>query len=534
MLKNATIKVQTWLLVLVAAAAVVTVGAAGIYAAYRGAEALEYEHKQALQPLVQLGRLNTLMQETRFRLAGVLLDQMPMEGSKNHAHQAARDVPRLWREYLAQSRDGSGQHADKAALQQKGEAGMKTVEAFFAQLSTAYQAKDKDALTLLLEDEWPQVHTAFVKVLESLGPAEEKISQNAYDANSVLLKRLITGAVVVSAVSIALLVGIAWVLIRGVTRSLASATTVADRIAEGDLTVQIDVSQDRNEVGKLFVSMAHMASGLRRLVSSVEKSSEEINIASGEIAAGNAELSRRTELQASALEETASSMEELISTVRQNTESAIHANQLVGSTSSVATEGGRIVDSVIRTMGSIHASSGKIAEITGVIDGIAFQTNILALNAAVEAARAGEQGRGFAVVASEVRNLAQRSAAAAKEIKELISNSVGQVEEGTRLVDEAGKTMSKILASINQVTSIMSEITHASQEQSSGIEAVNHAIAQMDGMTQQNAALVEEAAAAAESMRDQAMKLAHEVHAFKLDQSTPQPRAVAASLSYRP
>lgn len=371
-----------------------------------------------------------------------------------------------------------------------------------------------------------------MKVLESLGPAEEKISQNAYDANSVLLKRLITGAVVVSAVSIALLVGIAWVLIRGVTRSLASATTVADRIAEGDLTVQIDVSQDRNEVGKLFVSMAHMASGLRRLVSSVEKSSEEINIASSEIAAGNAELSRRTELQASALEETASSMEELISTVRQNTESAIHANQLVGSTSSVATEGGRIVDSVIRTMGSIHASSGKIAEITGVIDGIAFQTNILALNAAVEAARAGEQGRGFAVVASEVRNLAQRSAAAAKEIKELISNSVGQVEEGTRLVDEAGKTMSKILASINQVTSIMSEITHASQEQSNGIEAVNRAIAQMDGMTQQNAALVEEAAAAAESMRDQAMKLAHEVHAFKLDQSTRQPREVAASLSY--
>jgi methyl-accepting chemotaxis protein len=531
-LKKATIKVQIWLLVLVAAASVLTVSAAGIYAAYRGSVALEYEHKQALQPLVQLGRLSTIMQETRFRLAGVLLDQMPMEGSKNHAHQAARDVPRLWQEYMAQSRDSTSHHADKVALQQKADAGIKVVDEFFAKLSKAYQAKDKDALTVLLEDEWPQVHTAFVKVLESLGPAEEKNSQYTYDVNSLLLKRLITGASVVSAVSITLLVGLAWVLIRGVTRSLDSAATVANRIAEGDLTVQIDVSQDRSEVGKLFVSMEHMASGLRRLVSSVDRSSEAINIASGEIAAGNAELSRRTEMQASALEETASSMEELISTVRQNTESAIHANQLVGSTASVVTEGGRIVDNVIHTMGSIHASSGKIAEIIGVIDGIAFQTNILALNAAVEAARAGEQGRGFAVVASEVRNLAQRSAAAAKEIKELISNSVGQVEEGSRLVDEAGKTMSKILASITQVTSLMSEITHASQEQSSGIEAVNHAIAQMDGMTQQNAALVEEAAAAAESMRDQAMKLAHEVHAFKLDKSIPQAGAPTASLAY--
>jgi methyl-accepting chemotaxis protein len=239
-------------------------------------------------------------------------------------------------------------------------------------------------------------------------------------------------------------------------------------------------------------------------------------VASDEIASGNADLSSRTESQASSLEETASSMEELTTTVKQNADNARQANQLVVSASDFATKGGDVVGHVVDTMGSIKESSRKIVDIIGVIDGIAFQTNILALNAAVEAARAGEQGRGFAVVAAEVRNLAQRSANAAKEIKSLISDSVEKVDAGGKLVDEAGKTMEEIVTSVKHVADIMGEITAASQEQSSGIEEVNRAIAQMDEMTQQNAALVEEAAAAAESMQEQAAALAQAVAVFKL------------------
>ncbi|MHB1086082.1 MAG: methyl-accepting chemotaxis protein, partial [Thiobacillus sp.] len=268
------------------------------------------------------------------------------------------------------------------------------------------------------------------------------------------------------------------------------------------------------------------------IISQVRTGTETIAVASREIASGNADLSNRTESQASSLEETASSMEQLTSTVRQNAENARQANQLVGSTADVAVKGGRVVGQVVDTMASIKDSSRKIADIIGVIDGIAFQTNILALNAAVEAARAGEQGRGFAVVAAEVRNLAQRSAGAAKEIKALIEDSVGKVDAGGKLVDEAGKTMDEIVNSVKRVTDIMSEIAAASQEQSAGIEQVNQAVGQMDEMTQQNAALVEQAAAAAESLQDQAGQLAQAVSAFKLDEMAFNTRANIAMLSH--
>jgi methyl-accepting chemotaxis protein len=259
----------------------------------------------------------------------------------------------------------------------------------------------------------------------------------------------------------------------------------------------------------------------------VRRGTETITVASGEIASGNADLSSRTESQAGSLEETASSMEELTSTVRQNADNARQANQLVVNASEVAVKGGAVVGQVVSTMGSIKDSSRKIVDIIGVIDGIAFQTNILALNAAVEAARAGEQGRGFAVVASEVRNLAQRSAAAAKEIKGLIGDSVEKVDAGSKLVDNAGATMEEIVTSVKRVADIMAEITSASQEQSSGIEQINQAVSQMDEMTQQNAALVEQAAAAAQSMQDQAVELSRAVSIFKLDAGE-QPAAIAA------
>ncbi|MBC3928229.1 methyl-accepting chemotaxis protein [Undibacterium sp. CY21W] len=311
---------------------------------------------------------------------------------------------------------------------------------------------------------------------------------------------------------------IAWILTNSITKPLSEALGLAETVASGDLCSDVVVAGS-DEVSSLLLALKNMNSSLAATVGKVREGTETITFAAQEIASGNADLSQRTESQASSLEETASSIEELTSTVKQNADNARQANQLVVSATGVAVKGGAVVGQVVNTMGSIKDSSRKIVDIIGVIDGIAFQTNILALNAAVEAARAGEQGRGFAVVAAEVRNLAQRSAGAAKEIKSLIDDSVDKVDQGSKLVDEAGKTMDEIVTSVQHVADIMSEIAAASQEQSAGIEQVNLAITQMDEMTQQNAALVEQAAAAAESMEEQAVELARAVSVFKLSNS---------------
>ncbi|MES2103200.1 MAG: methyl-accepting chemotaxis protein [Pseudomonadota bacterium] len=339
--------------------------------------------------------------------------------------------------------------------------------------------------------------------------------------------------------ALALVFGIvcAWLLTTGITRPLRNAVDAARRVAGGDLTGEITV-HSRDESGQLLQALKEMNSSLLNIVTEVRSGTENIATSSSEIAAGNQDLSSRTEQQASSLEETASSMEELTSTVKNNADNARQANQLAASASSVAIKGGDVVAQVVGTMDSINDSSKKIVDIISVIDGIAFQTNILALNAAVEAARAGEQGRGFAVVATEVRNLAQRSASAAKEIKTLIGDSVEKVNVGNRLVAEAGTTMQEIVSSVQRVTDIISEITAASTEQSVGIEEVNIAIGQMDQVTQQNAALVEEAAAAAESMQNQAASLAQVVSVFKVSQlaapaAVVQRRAPAAALAAR-
>ena len=310
----------------------------------------------------------------------------------------------------------------------------------------------------------------------------------------------------------------AWFVSRRIKVALDKAISISEKIADGDLTVNIEVdSQD--ETGQLLASLKEMNEGLSRIVGEVRSGADSIATATEQIAAGNTDLSQRTEEQASALEETASSMEELTSTVKQNADNAQQANQLSISASGVAVKGGDVINKVVRTMESITDSSRKISDIIGVIDGIAFQTNILALNAAVEAARAGEQGRGFAVVAAEVRSLAQRSAAAAKEIKTLIEDSVNKVQDGSKLVEEAGHTTQEIVTSIKRVTDIMAEISAASLEQSSGIEQVNTAITQMDDVTQQNAALVEQAAAAAGSLEEQAGQMVQVVSRFKLEQN---------------
>jgi methyl-accepting chemotaxis protein len=326
--------------------------------------------------------------------------------------------------------------------------------------------------------------------------------------------------------------GCAMLITRSVTAPLHGSVELARKVASGDLGNSV-VVEGKDETSDLLQALKDMNDSLLNIVGDVRQGTEAISLASSEIAAGNADLSARTEAQAGSLEETASSMEELTSTVKQNADNARQANQLAVSASTVAQQGGEVVSKVVQTMGSIKDSSRKIVDIIGVIDGIAFQTNILALNAAVEAARAGEQGRGFAVVASEVRNLAQRSANAAREIKTLIDDSVGKVDTGSKLVDEAGNTMAMVVTSIRQVADIVGEITVASQEQSSGIEAVNHAITQMDEMTQQNSALVEQAAAAASSMQEQAARLASAVSVFKLNDAggSRRPAAPAFQLS---
>ncbi|WP_294766885.1 methyl-accepting chemotaxis protein [uncultured Rhodoferax sp.] len=387
-----------------------------------------------------------------------------------------------------------------------------------AQLVDLSTKRDKFPARKLLENESKPTYDsikAAIKQLTDLNHGSAVTASNNSDnsyttARSVMLVALLIA--VVAAVAAAL-----W-LIRSITQPIGVVVSMADQIAEGDLSQSIVVDSD-NETGQLLAALQRMQERLAQVVSQVRSGSESVATASAEIAQGNHDLSARTEQQASALEETAASMEELGSTVRQNADSASQANQLAMNASKVAVQGGEVVGQVVETMKGINEASRKIADIISVIDGIAFQTNILALNAAVEAARAGEQGRGFAVVASEVRSLAGRSAEAAKEIKGLIGDSVTRVEQGSALVDQAGTTMTEVVTSIRRVTDIMGEISAASSEQSAGVAQVGEAVTSMDQTTQQNAALVEEMAAAASSLKSQAQDLVQVVAVFKLGAS---------------
>lgn len=349
--------------------------------------------------------------------------------------------------------------------------------------------------------------------------------QKAFAESSLTYKSAQTWVVIVIVAAIVVGLILATWLARMVSTPLQEAVELAESIAHGDLTKTI-VPSSTCETGQLIQALSEMNTSLLQVVSEVRAGTDQINDAATAIANGNMDLSQRTEEQASSLEETASSMEEITSTIKHNSDNARQANILSQSATAVAEKGGSVVSEVVATMTSINESSRKIVDIISVIDGIAFQTNILALNAAVEAARAGEQGRGFAVVASEVRSLAQRSASAAKEIKELINDSVEKVGQGSRLVDSAGSTMQEVVQSVKRVSDMISEITAAGQEQSTGVDQINNAIMQMDSVTQQNAALVEEAAAAAATMQEQAENLVKVVSVFKIDNSfsAPKPR----------
>jgi methyl-accepting chemotaxis protein len=411
-------------------------------------------------------------------------------------------------------------------------------KAFGKARDTAVKAKadgDQELANKILDEQFTPASKAYLDGIQELvtmqrthiSATTSALLDQAHDGKRLMI--VLTGfAVVLGALSSILLT-------RGIVRPIREAVEVAETVANGDLTRTIE-AHTQDETGALLRALRNMNDSLVRVVAQVRSGTDTIASASSEISSGSLDLSSRTESQASSLEETAAAVEELTGTVRQNADNARQANQLSITASSVAADGGAVVAQVVQTMGSINASSKKIVDIIAVIDGIAFQTNILALNAAVEAARAGEQGRGFAVVASEVRTLAQRSANAAKEIKGLIVDSVEKVESGSKLVDQAGATMEQVVDSIRKVTDIMAEITSASAEQSTGIDQVNQAISDMDASTQHNAALVEESAAAAASLKDQAAKLAQVVSLFNIggQAAVPVPAVAAAAVNKRP
>jgi methyl-accepting chemotaxis protein len=391
-----------------------------------------------------------------------------------------------------------------------------------AQLYELLKSSDQPAVEALMKDKLLPQATAYMGAMAELQKHEQQqAASRSAEVRSALAHTQLMLIVLLGA-SLVAGAAMAFVITRSVTRPLHEAVGAARVIASNDLSQTLD-SHRRDELGELLRALGQMQAALRQMVSQVRSSTDSISTASAEIATGNQDLSQRTEQTASNLQQAASSMEQLTGTVKQSADSARQANQLASSAAEVAARGGAVVSRVVSTMDEINSSSKKISDIIGVIDGIAFQTNILALNAAVEAARAGEQGRGFAVVAGEVRNLAQRSAEAAKEIKALIGASVDKVESGSKLVADAGKTMQEIVGSVQRVTDIIGEISAAASEQSDGIGQVNTSVVQLDQMTQQNAALVEQSAAAAESLKDQAARLAQVVGTFRLDRQTARP-----------
>jgi methyl-accepting chemotaxis protein len=405
---------------------------------------------------------------------------------------------------------------DEAALL-RAAAGKKA--AFMALRAELFKFKDSGRVQEvgdLLDNKWPGVFLAYTGALEKLLAYQTQQAKALAEASASQFEQSRALLIGLGVATLALGAVLALLLTRSIVRPLTQAVALAEQVAGGELRVAIAHGRS-DEIGKLFDALSHMTGRLADTVGRVRDGAVAIDSASREIANGNMDLSRRTEHQAGALEETASAMEELTSAVKQNSGNARQANQLARSASEVAGKGGAVVAEVVQTMASINEYAHKIVDITGVIDGIAFQTNILALNAAVEAARAGEQGRGFAVVAGEVRNLAHRAAEAAKEIKKLINDSAERVASGAALAETAGTTMTEIVASVHKVTAIIGDISAASAEQEHGIQQVNTAITDMDDVTQQNAALVEEAAAAAAAMQDQARELAELVGSFKLE-----------------
>jgi methyl-accepting chemotaxis protein-1 (serine sensor receptor) len=513
MFKNITIKARLIFLTALLSAVAIVVGVAGLANLSATNASLQTVYNDRLVALSDLSRVLTLMQQNQTALLRAALEGGDSSAAVADVEGRIKQISDQWGKYMATFLTDD----EKALARTFIDSRTQFVELGLKPTIAALRAGDADAVKAAATGPLVKLYLPAQKNMQTLIQLQIDVAKKEYDAALARYEHARMVAIALNVIGGALGAAVAWFLIRGIGTSIAQALRLAQSVAAGDLTQNVRV-ESNDEIGQLLAALQKMNASLSGIVTQVRVGSDAIGTASQQIAVGNQDLSSRTEQQASSLEETAASMEELTSTVKQNADNARQANLLAQAASGVAERGGAVVEQVVGTMQDIHAASGKIADIIGVIDGIAFQTNILALNAAVEAARAGEQGRGFAVVAGEVRNLAHRSASAAKEIKALIENSVVSVSNGSRLVEQAGATMQEVVSSVQRVTDIMAEITAASVEQTSGIEQINVAVVQMDQVTQQNAALVEEAAAAAEAMQDQAAQLAQAVSVFRTGQ----------------
>jgi len=506
-------------------AVILAVGIMGVYGMNAMNDALTDVYTNQMTSSAAIGATKNYLGRARFALDRATLhpDAADINTTLERTEGFIADADKQWQRYLALPAA-----ADEKALADKVVAtrnayinnGMRATIKAIREHDTA---KVDDLASRGLSALFRDYDTASI----ALDEYQMKGADAHYEASQSLFSRTSKLTVAAIVIGILLMIGSGVLIMRAIMRPLSQALEHFDEMAAGNLAQHIHVER-HDEMGMLLKGLDKMQQQLAGTVRRVREGSGAIASASSQIAAGNLDLSSRTEQQAASLEETAASLEELTGTVRQNADNARQANQLAVSASDVAQQGGQIVSQVVETMGVINSSSSRIVDIIAVIDGIAFQTNILALNAAVEAARAGEQGRGFAVVASEVRSLAQRSAAAAKEIKELITASVSNVNTGAALVDKAGATMNDIVASVTRVTDIMAEIMAAGDEQSAGIDQINQAVAQMDQVTQQNAALVEEATAAATAMQEQASELDATVSVFRVS-ATEDSKRIARS-----
>ncbi|WP_426399215.1 methyl-accepting chemotaxis protein [Ralstonia sp. R-29] len=512
-MKTLSIKARLALVLFVLAVFLAGVGALGLVGNLRSNAALKETFSNNLPSTRMLGRAESKLVQARTALDRAILDTEPGKTAEaiSSVDKQLDASEQGWKGYLALP--FSTPEEERVA----GEAGKQRalVKESIASAIEALKRGDKEAARALVTDKIPGQYRAYAEQSDRLNTIQEEVSGAAYAGSQSFFNGLLWTFGIVIAIGLALAAGCYVVLSRAISRPLEEMLVHFREIAGGNLTTTVRI-HSRDEMGVLMEGLQQMQAKLKETVVTVRRGSESIASATQQIAAGNTNLSQRTEEQASSLEETASSMEELTSIVKQNADNARQASTLAVTASEIAVQGGAVVQDVVTTMGEINESSRKITDIIAVIEGIAFQTNILALNAAVEAARAGEQGRGFAVVAGEVRTLAQRSAGAAKEIKSLIEDSATRVESGSNLVARAGKTMEEIVVAVKRVTDIMGEISAGSAEQSSGIEQINEAVTQMDDVTQQNAALVEEAAAAAQALEEQANELRRAVAVFQV------------------
>ncbi|MFZ6800405.1 methyl-accepting chemotaxis protein [Undibacterium sp. Di24W] len=528
---NLTIKFRLIATMLVMAIMLTIGGAMGIWGVRNSNNAINELYTNQLPSLNSLGKTEVALLRARTAIDRSIAHPEDAKNADNlkRVEDFLSKANEAWKTYQALPADQD----EKRLASEVAAAREKFLSDAFQPMLVAIKAGNKEEADRLNMTVVPPLFSAYSDKLGTLVEFQSKTATALLNEKQADYKTFFWLDIVGVAAGLIAVFFSAYYLLLAISRPLNIMLEEFEAIGNGDLSNQIK-AHSNDEMGQLLTGLENMRQNLVQTVTTVRQGSSSIAVSSGEIATGNMDLSARTENQAASLEETASSMEELTSTVQQNADNARQANTLALKASGVATKGGQVVGDVVHTMNSIKDSSKKIVDIIGVIDGIAFQTNILALNAAVEAARAGEQGRGFAVVASEVRSLAQRSASAAKEIKELINDSVNKVDTGSRLVDDAGQTMDEIVVSIKGVADIMAEITAASVEQSDGIAQVNIAISKMDEAVQQNAALVEEAAAAAGSMQDQANNLNQAVSIFKLSgddkskQYTSSPVAVSS------